>query len=797
MKYYPISLKIIHFAFGALFFLTPLIFYPLTNYFPFPWILLSINPLTFELFEFNKMFFVYGITIIITTAWLWRCVSEGKILLGKSFMDYPIIFYLVSQMISTVISIDRHTSVWGYYSRFHGGLVSTVCYVLLYFAFITFCKNSKLIYKYIKAIVFSAFVVSLYGIAQHYGVDSHYWVQNVKARVFSSLGQPNWLAAYLVAVIPLSLSLFIYEYRRSYKILYLVASLGMFLAFLFTASRSGLLALSIELVVFATILVWRKHLLNNKFDWHALIKIIGLGFVVILGYLFVYYKYSSFAVLSSIFTLGVAFAALFYATEKRTRLWIGAFGVASIVFCFLFASPDTFRFNTVSEGSGKSIPIAQEAGGTETGQIRFIVWKGALEIFNHYPIFGSGVETFAYSFYKYRPVELLNTAEWDFLYNKAHNEFINILANTGLFGLGIYLYFVIHFMIFGYRSILHLSKSSEDFLAKNLSQALPIKNKPGKISGKVHEEWNSAYYSLLIASGLISGMVGILITNFFGFSVVIIGIFFFLFPALLWGVNELSYPTLNIRSKILSFIGKFPLKFTNKIDKKIKVIPFALVLLLGTYLMTTLTKYWFADIAIAEARSLRRDGKIGKSYPLFIHAYKLRQREPFYLSEIGWTEANIVHSLMGEDDRVEAAKYVDRAEVFSVMAVTTSPNNVNYWKKLADVYYQLSFFDATLYNDKLRKASDRTRTLAPTDVSTLIILSDYYERIGDAETAIKIMRQSLEWKPMYAQGWYRLGEIYNNLYIKEKLEQDSKSSIEYLNKARELERDNEQFKQGY
>ncbi len=43
-----------------------------------------------------------------------------------------------------------------------------------------------------------------------------------------------------------------------------------------------------------------------------------------------------------------------------------------------------------------------DTGGTESGEIRKIVWKGALEVFRNNSVFGTGVETFAYSYYNYR-----------------------------------------------------------------------------------------------------------------------------------------------------------------------------------------------------------------------------------------------------------------------------------------------------------------------------------------------------------------------------------------------------------
>ena len=44
-----------------------------------------------------------------------------------------------------------------------------------------------------------------------------------------------------------------------------------------------------------------------------------------------------------------------------------------------------------------------ELGGTASSEIRKIVWEGAIDIWKHYPLFGSGVETFAYSYYNFRP----------------------------------------------------------------------------------------------------------------------------------------------------------------------------------------------------------------------------------------------------------------------------------------------------------------------------------------------------------------------------------------------------------
>ena len=190
--------KTISWLFTALFFLVPLFFTPLNS----------------ELFEFNKIILVYAFSILIAGAWTARIILQKKLVFKRTFLDIPLVLFLVSQIISTVFSIDPHTSIFGYYSRFNGGLLSTISYLLLYWAFVSNCEI-KDVFKSIKASLISAVIVSVYGIFEHFGhsfsclffgsgFNVSCWVQKVQERVFATLGQPNWLAAYLAALIPLT-----------------------------------------------------------------------------------------------------------------------------------------------------------------------------------------------------------------------------------------------------------------------------------------------------------------------------------------------------------------------------------------------------------------------------------------------------------------------------------------------------------------------------------------------------------------------------------------------------------------
>ncbi len=222
---------------------------------------LAVYPYTSELFEFNKIVLLYILTSSIIAAWAIQMITSKRIVFKRTMLDIPLLVFLGTQAISTLLSIDFRTSLLGYYSRFNGGLVSSFCYAVLYWIWIsTMDKRSTL--KALYCLLFSAFLVSLYGIAQHFGIDHDIWVQDVQSRVFSSLGQPNWLAAWIVAILPITWCLAISDKQKAISRIsmywFWIALSGLlFITLLYTKSRSGVLGLFIAFVLFWSIVIWR------------------------------------------------------------------------------------------------------------------------------------------------------------------------------------------------------------------------------------------------------------------------------------------------------------------------------------------------------------------------------------------------------------------------------------------------------------------------------------------------------------------------------------------------------------
>ncbi|HOX95793.1 MAG TPA: O-antigen ligase family protein [Candidatus Woesebacteria bacterium] len=628
----PIYTQIIRWLFYLLFFVTPLILWPYTS----------------EVFEFNKMLFVYLMTILIGATWLTKSFVNHRFEFVRTKLDLPILLFLVSQIISTIISINPHTSLWGYYSRFHGGLMSTVSYVLLYYAFVThFHGEKKALGRVLIAILSSAAVISFYGVLEHFGIDKNIWVQDVQNRVFSTLGQPNWLSAFLVALLPLSLYQAVNANTVDKKYLHLGLSLLFLITIVFTKSQSGLGATAVILLLFFIITSVQK----GK-SW----LILGLIPITILLFIFAGSKINQ--TLNSLNKINPFYSdtLTIITEENKTRV-----------------------------------------GGSDSMAIRRVVWEGAIKLGLSHPLFGTGVETFGYSYYQVRPASHNLTSETDFLYNKAHNEYLNFFANSGFVGLGTYLFLT--------GSILYL------FLNK--------KTKHGDLR-----------------LPLLLGFISILITNYFGFSVVNIGLFFFLFPAI--------------------YLSSLDAGEDKSIELRFDTILGVSIVVIGAiWLLINLNKSWRGDIAYNLGRNSYEESK---------KALELNPHEPIYYAQYGYLNALIAVQIIAPQIEKQipataSAELKQKAESYinsfiseaisnSERAVSMNPHNLNILKTkakteltLAELYPQ--------YNQEAVKTLTKITEISPTDSSNYFNLGVLYLSLGQNNEAKTAFQTALDLKPDY------------------------------------------------
>lgn len=253
---------------------------------------------TSELFEFNKMLFIYFVALGVLFVWFLRMFKEKRFFIGKTLLDIPILIFLGSQVLSTLFSIDRHTSLFGYYGRFNGGLVSLLAYLIIFYGFVTlFDKKNR--EKLMKWSLLSSFLVILWGLPGRFGHDlscllysgqfnNVCWTDQFRPaeRMFSTLGQPNWLGAYLAINFFIGLYFFlksltssIKEHDYGWRAIYSGYLILNFCGILFSRSRSALLATVAGFAIFFVLIFIIK---DGKKLLKSSIKPLGLLFVTFL-----------------------------------------------------------------------------------------------------------------------------------------------------------------------------------------------------------------------------------------------------------------------------------------------------------------------------------------------------------------------------------------------------------------------------------------------------------------------------------------------------------------------------------
>jgi O-antigen ligase len=658
--------QIIQVFYNLLFFVTPLI----------------MTKSTSELFEFNKILFIYAVTVLIAFFWLLKMVVNKKIILKKTPLDIPIIVFFLSQLISTIFSLDRHTSIFGYYGRFNGGLLSSLSYIILYYAFVS---NSLNVEKTLKAILTSSLLVILWAVPGKLGHDltcllftgsfnNSCWDNTTMAfrpelRAFSTLGQPNWLGAYL------AITFFIGAY-------FLIQKLEVKSQNLKSKLKS---------------LIWPVYLFLN--------------FSMIL---FSRSRSALFAVLAGL-TLFIIYYLLFIRINaKKTLIILLIIIVIPIIFFktgedkvdkYLKFPITKFQETNKAPIINKQLPITS-SNVTESFDIRKIVWQGAWDLNKKYPLFGTGVETFAFSYNFVRPASHNLTSEWDYVYNKAHNEYLNFLATTGFLGLGGYLCFIVAFIIYVIKKI------------KGVSVI------PAKAGIQNKKAWIPSSEGMTISSpdiltlSLFCGWLTILITNFFGFSTTTIQLFFYLIPAFIIGLNN-NLPITNYQLTI------------NNLSVFQKLMIF-LLLPSTIYLLFSITVYYLADVNYSYGTKYAKVVNHQKATSYFEKALKLRQ-EPVYGDRFSSSLAYLCALASLQNQKDLAKQIAALSDSYNRKTVQIYPKNVFYWKTRAkNMYY---FYQMTGNDNELLQGIEALKTarnLYPTDPKIPYTLALYYSTLYDS-----------------------------------------------------------------
>ncbi|MCX7831899.1 MAG: O-antigen ligase family protein [Actinobacteria bacterium] len=318
---------------------------------------------------------------------------------------YLMIAFVLWTAYATTDSVVFWTSVWGKYRRFEG-LVAFITYlVFLLIAIDVFSRDRRRIETAVKVSLFSAILVSTYGILQYLGYDILKWgsLPFEERRSFATLGNPALLAGYLVAVFPLAFAYSIFTKNLISFSFGVISTLLTFTCLITAFNRTSWLAAALSIFCMV-IFIWflaRKRAVGT---WNVR----NMAIIVL--------------ILVSVFI-----ALSIHSQMQKTPLTVV-----------------------------KRIEQMTEFGGSFAHRLE--IWKAGLRMIYKEPFNGLGPDTFRSTSRIYQGEKYGHIAA-DIVADNAHNYEIHIAAGTGVIGLLFFLSFLIYVFFEAVRIIYQKSFS--------------------------------------------------------------------------------------------------------------------------------------------------------------------------------------------------------------------------------------------------------------------------------------------------------------------------------------------------
>lgn len=355
----------------------------------------------------------------------------------KRAYDILLIIFLVVLLISTIVNRQ-----FGMVSNLKLMVWSCIYFFLVYEFGEISSQDNHFFKKINYSLVISWFFVSLislgmfllqFGYEKYTSPRDRIRIGFLESRLFGLFGDPNYGAIVCIIVIILSVFYLINEWRKKgmIKKVFLISNiLIQFPVLLLSGSRSALLISFAILGV--TTFIYGNLFIGQHFSKKFIVKIIC----------------------SSFFTAAVLGAYFVLQTETKGILQKAP---EHVKYVMRFENKkkelqiETKRTKEKKAKEEVSLVRKDVAQNTDISNMRFSIWKSAIEVFKTTPFVGTSPRNLI----PYAKEKLPNTfiAEQSFV---AHNTFINVLVSTGIFG---FLVFVIFLVLKGISAIVFYLKN--------------------------------------------------------------------------------------------------------------------------------------------------------------------------------------------------------------------------------------------------------------------------------------------------------------------------------------------------
>src|SRR6185369_2143916 len=333
--------------------------------------LLFVNQTT-EFFETPKLIFLVVSTLLLLGLWIASWIFKGKVVLTRTPLDIPLLLLLGIILVSTYFSVSRYAAVYGNFPNVHGSAVAWVTYILLYFVTVSHFKTMGRIKTFLTVFYGSAALVALVSLLAFFNIYLPF--DFAKAANFTPTGSSFSTIALLLLLLPLPLLSLIHPNK------YVSTPIATVLSILFTLT----------------------------------VVLVGAPFVdgsAVTG------TFAYLIVLAGVFAFTV-FISKPNAVKKAAQLFCipAAVGILALIFIY---GPLPKPLNAIHE--------LKRNFATEV-QLPFnISWKITASTFRDAPFIGTGPSSYLFNITSYKPAEFNLQKFWNFSFDTAYNEFLQIL----------------------------------------------------------------------------------------------------------------------------------------------------------------------------------------------------------------------------------------------------------------------------------------------------------------------------------------------------------------------------------
>ncbi|MDD5258597.1 MAG: tetratricopeptide repeat protein [bacterium] len=410
-----------------------------TMYFCVMAIVLAFYLTSYDSCQIKITIFQIGGAIILAT-WLFRALQDGRFTKQRLFWDLPVLLYLLWGIIvfiktpfkSSMSAIDE--------------FIRLVYYTGIYLAVSDYFSQDRKMKVLANFLLVTVSCAIIYGFMQLFGKDPFNWSGAFNTRVFSTFGNPNFYAAFLVLTGPLILSYFFTTQNKTARVLYGLLFTANTVSLFITGSKGGWLGIAGSISIFTMLMV--RYVVHSR-----RLKV-------------------------------------YLVTFTLTAILVSAFGV----YRYSMQRKDSLHF-------------------------RLLTWRSTINMIKLNPVTGNGLGTFRLLYPAYRDREIFRI-EGKHQTETQHpeNEYLEIINDQGLIGIGLYLWLLYTVFSRGLKRI-----------KGYLSQTIVIKKQT-----KARYQLKPEVYYL---TGYMAGLAGLLAHNLFCVNLRFVssGFYFWLFLGLIGG----------------------------------------------------------------------------------------------------------------------------------------------------------------------------------------------------------------------------------------------------------------------